>query len=447
MAAPPVDVLVWGATGYTGRLVAEHLARSYTGKGAAAAGVRPVTWALGGRNPAKLAGVRDALATSVADPAVKDVPLVIADAADPAGLAAAVRGAKVVLTTAGPYAKLGGPLLAACVAEKAHYVDLTAEVPWMCEMRAKHGEEAVKAGVKVVHCGGFDSVPSDVLTFMLADTARKNVGGGAPCVGRVTTIFEDGAGGVSGGTVESLLAATFEAPADARRAAADPYALVDADGGAGAPRGPPPSLPATPAARAAEAGSLLPAWCEAARTHTAPFVMAFINTRVTRRSAALRPDVYGKWFRSSEVQAVPGRVAGAAVSAGMAFFGAVASTRVGRALIRKVAPKQGEGPSPETRAKGFWKMRAVAECVDPATGVPTGRRITGRAADLARDPGYFGTARLMLETGLSLIGEDGARAEADGAPAGGVLTPAAAGGWPLVERLRKAGMVFEVEEA
>lgn len=412
--AAPVDVLVWGATGYTGRLVAEHLARSYTGKGAAAAGVKPVSWALGGRNPAKLASVRDSLAAAASDPAVKDIPLVVADAADPVGLAAAVRGAKVVLTTAGPYARLGTPLLAACVQEKAHYVDLTAEVPWMREMRATYGEQAVKNGVKVVHCGGFDSVPSDVLTFMLADTARTEIGQGTPCVGRVTTIFEDGAGGVSGGTVESLLGAEFEADPDAR---------------------------------AAEAGSMRPFWCEAAQTHTAPFVMAFINTRVTRRSAALRPGVYGKWFRSTEVQAVPGRVAGLAVGAGMGVFGAIASTRLGRALIRKVAPKQGEGPSPEARAKGFWKMRAVAQVVDPATGVPTGKVLSGRAADLARDPGYFGTARMMLETGLSLIGEDGKRAEADGAPAGGVLTPAAAGGWPLVSRLRAAGMVFEVDEA
>jgi len=444
MAAPAVDVLVWGATGYTGRLVAEHLARTYTGAGAAAAGVKPVTWALGGRNSAKLEAVRAELAAI--EPAAASVPLVIADAADPAGLAAAVRGAKVVLTTAGPYAALGTPLLAACVAERAHYVDLTAEVPWMRAVRAAYGEEAAKAGVKVVHCGGFDSVPTDLLTFMLADTVRSR-NGGTPCVGRVTTIFEDGAGGVSGGTVESLLTATFEAPRGARAAAADPYALVDEAGGSGAPPGPPPCLPPTPAARAAEGEGLLPGWSEAAKAYTAPFVMAFINTRVTRRSAALRPDVYGRWFRSTEVQAVPGRLAGAAVSAGLALFGGIASLSPGRALIRRLAPKQGSGPTPAQRAAGFWKMRGVAELVDPATGAPTGRTLTGRAADLKRDPGYGGTARMMLETGLSLIGEDGARAVAGGAPAGGVLTPAGAGGWVLVDRLRAAGLVLEVEAA
>ena len=444
MAAPAVDVLVWGATGYTGRLVAEHLARSYTGAGAAAAGVKPVTWALGGRNSAKLEAVRAELAAI--EPGAASVPLVIADAADPAGLAAAVRGAKVVLTTAGPYAALGTPLLAACVAEKAHYVDLTAEVPWMRAMRATYGEKAAQNGVKVVHCGGFDSVPTDVLSFMLADTARTR-NGGLPCVGRVTTVFEDGFGGVSGGTVESLLTATFEADAAARAAAADPYALVDEAGGAGAPAGRPASLPATPAERAAEGDSLLPHWNPVTQSYTAPFVMAFINTRVARRSASLRPSVYGPWFRSTEVQAAGGRVAGAAVTAGLVVFGAVARLSLGRALIRALAPKQGSGPSPETRAAGFWKMRGVAQVVDPKSGVPTGRTLTGRAADLKRDPGYYGTARMMLETGLSLIGEEGEKAVAAGAPSGGMLTPAAAGGWVLVERLRAAGLVLEVEAA
>ena len=444
MAAPAVDVLVWGATGYTGRLVAEHLARSYSGAGAAAAGVKPVSFALGGRSAAKLAAVRAELAAI--EPSIAAIPLVIADAGDPAGLAAAVRSAKVVLTTAGPYAALGTNLLAACVAEKAHYVDLTAEVPWMRAMRAAHGGTAVANEVKIVHCGGFDSVPTDVLKFMLADTAAQR-NGGTPCVGRVTTLFEDGFGGVSGGTVESLLTAMFEAPAEARKASADPYALVDAGGGAGAPPGPPPSLPPTPAARMAEADSMLPGWSASARAYTAPFVMAFINTRVARRSAALRPATYGRWFRSTEVQAVPGRLAGSAVTLGLGLFGLVANFRLGRALIRRAAPKQGSGPSAENRAKGFWKMRGVAELVDPATGVPTGATLTGRASDLARDPGYWGTARMMLETGLSLIGEDGASAVAAGAPAGGMLTPAAAGGWVLVERLRKAGVGLEVEEA
>ena len=444
MAAHAVDVLVWGATGYTGHLVAEHLARSYSGAGAAAAGVRPVTFALGGRNEAKLAAVRAELAAI--EPAVKAVPLVIADAADPAGLAAAVRGAKVVLTTAGPYAALGTPLLAACVQEKAHYVDLTAEVPWMNAMRATYGKAAVANGVKVVHCGGFDSVPTDVLTFALADTARTR-NGGVPCVGRVTTLFEDGFGGVSGGTVESLLTAMFESDPAARAAAADPYSLVDAAGGAGAPPGPPACLPPTPAARKAEADTLAPRWSDAVGGYTAPFVMAFINARVTRRSAALRPGVYGPWFRSTEAQAVPGRLAGTAVAVGLGLFGLVAKSAVGRALIRRAAPKQGSGPSPETRAKGFWKMRGVAELVDPATGLPTGRTLTGRAADLGRDPGYAGTARMMIETGLSLIRADGAAAVAAGAPAGGMLTPAAAGGWVLVDRLRKAGISVEVEEA
>jgi short subunit dehydrogenase-like uncharacterized protein len=404
------DVIVWGATGFTGRLVAEYLLGRYGAAG-------ELSWAMGGRSQQKLEAVRGGLG-----PGAEAIPLVVGDGDDEAALAEMVQRTKVVCTTVGPYAKLGSKLVAACAAHGVDYCDLTGEVQWMRRMIDAYQEQAAAHGARIVHTCGFDSIPSDIGVFHLQKEMQARHGVPARRIRYRVSAF---AGGFSGGTVASLLNVMEEAASnpEVRRIMSDPYSLN------------PPDHRTGPDRRDATG----PVWDEAFGQWTAPFVMSAINTRVVRRSNALLGHAYGADFRYDEAVLTGAGPAGwlkaAGTSAGLGFTmlaGAVGPLRQGLASL---LPSPGEGPSKEKREAGFFKIKLLAEHPGD-TALSLGSEVTGD-----RDPGYGSTAKMLGEAAVCL-------AKDDLAAGGGFWTPASAMGEPLLERLRKhAGLTFEIESA
>lgn len=401
------DIILWGATGFTGRLVAEHYA-----SGGCPAGVR---WALAGRSLDRLEGLRRELAAI--DPAAAELELVLADSNDPASLQALARRARVVCSTVGPYQLHGSELVRACVEAGTSYCDLTGEVHWMRQMIERHHERARETGARIVHACGFDSIPSDLGCWLLQRHARRELG--QPC--RTVAFYLMAArGGFSGGTAASMLA-TMEAAADpsVARVLADPYALSP-DGSAARVDG--------PDQRGLAHDRELGCW-------TGPFIMAGVNTRVVRRTAALLDADYGAGFRYREASAFCGRgglARAAATTAGTLALMTGVMLRPTRSLLKRfVLPGPGQGPDRAAREAGYFEARLLGQ-------TPAGERVQAAvAAD--GDPGYKATATMLGQSALCLA-LDGERLS----PGGGVLTPAASMGEPLLERLRRAGMTFTV---
>jgi short subunit dehydrogenase-like uncharacterized protein len=372
-----IDIAVFGATGFVGRLVAEYLV-AHAPEG--------VTIGLAGRSREKLAAHG------------LDCPLIVADADDPAEFA---RGARVVATTVGPYRRSGLKLVDACVAAGTGYCDLTGEVLFVRESIRLH-EAAEAAGARIVHSCGFDSIPSDLGVFLLHEAAGE--------LGETTLAVKAMRGGFSGGTLASAKGQVDELRSDraARRVIADPYAL----GGAGGDGRDPFAIRRDPRF----------GW-------TAPFVMGPYNTRIVRRSHGLLG--YGPRFRYRELHAFGHGPAAPALAFGVtAGLGALAGGLAfgpTRALLDRVLPDPGEGPSEQARANGHFTMELVGG----------GHRATVAAKG---DPGYAATAVMMGESALCLA------LDHERLPRrGGVLTPAAGFGGVLAERLRAAGMTLDVE--
>jgi len=399
-----LDVVVWGATGFTGRLVAEHLAERYGARGGLA-------WALGGRSEARLQGLR-------AELGCPDLPIVLGDSDDPASLAALAGRTRVVCTTVGPYARHGSGLVAVCAARGTHYCDLSGELPWIRRMIDAHEGAARASGARIVHCCGFDSIPSDLGVFFLQREMQAR--NGAAC-SRIKCRVKGLRGGLSGGTAASLLGVLAEAQADpaVRRLLADPYAL-NPEGRRG-PDGPDRLAPARDAD--------FDAW-------TAPFVMGALNTRVVRRTNALLGDAYGAGFRYDEaILTGPGPVGAAraaALTAALAAAMGAGAVAPLRDLLARLLPAPGEGPSRRKREAGYFDLRFFGE--NPADrGKGLRARVTGD-----RDPGYGSTARMLGESAACL-----ARDEL--AVGGGFWTPASAMGLPLLTRLQaNAGLDFAI---
>ncbi|OLM16677.1 MULTISPECIES: saccharopine dehydrogenase NADP-binding domain-containing protein [unclassified Pseudonocardia] len=405
-AAPdePVDIALYGATGFVGALTARYLAEH------APAGVRI---ALAGRSEAKLAAARAALPERA-----REWPLIVADASDRAATDRLAGAARVVLTTVGPYAKYGRQLVESCARAGTHYADLTGEVLFVRDAVDRCHGIAESTGARIVHSCGYDSVPSDLGVWLAHTAAEADDAGGLTEVRTVATMR----GGVSGGTVDSLRGQIDAVRADRslRRLAADPHALSPDRA-----TEPTPSQPADagPPSRLDDG------------TWTAPFVMASYNTRIVRRSNALLGHAYGRGLRYGELQGcgrgIAGAVAAGVVTGGLgALVGAFAIGPV-RPLLDRVLPAPGSGPSERTRASGWFRMdvRATTE---------SGRRYRARVSGPG-DPGYAATAVMLGESGLALA--LGGSALPDRA---GSLTPATAMGDVLVDRLRAAGHTYEV---
>lgn len=386
------DIAVYGASGFTGRLVAEYLSQRY-GHGS---GVR---WAMAGRSLDKLASVRDEVGAS------KDTPLIAADASDPASLDALVRRTKVVLTTVGPYQLYGNELVAACVNAGTDYTDLCGEPAWMRTMVDRHDAAAKASGARIVFSCGFDSIPFDLGVLLLQDIAKRKTGKAAARVrGRVRKMK----GTFSGGTAASLKATMEAAMKDPTVIGLlrDPFALSPGFSG-----------PAQPSGMKPELDPAIGAW-------VAPFVMAPINTKNVHRTNFLLGHPYGTDFVYDEMLVTgPGEKGEAAANA-------IAKDR---SMASGDGPKPGEGPSREERETGHYDIVFVG---DLANG---GRIHVGVTGD--RDPGYGSTSKMIAEAALCLLNEGkGAKA--------GVTTPGAALGLPLIARLVKsAGMTFSEEAA
>ena len=396
-----LDVVVFGATGFAGRLVAGYLA------GRAPAGARI---GLAGRSEGRLADVRAGLGA-----AASAWPLLVADSADPVSVAALARAARVVVSTVGPYRTRGLALVRACAAAGTDYADLTGEVLFIRDSIDRCHDAATAAGARIVHCCGFDSVPSDLGVLLLHHAARADDAGELQDTTLVVMALR---GGISGGTLASLMGQQDEvrASAECRRVVSDPYALSP-------DRVAEPDLGDERDLDWVRYDGELRAW-------VGPFVMAGLNTRVVRRSNALQGWAYGRRFRYREVTGFgagpAGPVLGAAVSTALKALEAGLAFPPSRALLGHLLPGPGEGPGEKTRRTGYFRMEIH-------TQTSAGARYLGKI-EARGDPGYAATSVMLGESALCLaLDQDRLPARA------GVLTPATAMGIALAGRLKSAG--------
>ncbi|MBR0993941.1 saccharopine dehydrogenase NADP-binding domain-containing protein [Bradyrhizobium japonicum] len=391
MSSAKFDIVVYGATGFTGQLVAEYLTQHYKSD-------NTLKWAMAGRSLGKLKSVRDAIG------APGNTPLIVADASDAASLRAMAERTMSVITTVGPYQLYGEELLAACVATGTDYLDLCGEPIWMRQMIDKYEAAAKESGARIVFSCGFDSVPFELGTFFVQEEAKRVFG--APAA-RVKGRVRDMRGTLSGGTAASAKA-TFDAVAKDISLIAilnDPFALTPGFTGPKQPKGNKPLIE------------------EDLNSWAAPFMMALINTRNVHRSNMLMGFPYGQDFVYDEM-----------VLTGPGEKGEANAKRVMAANAEKTgpsAPKPGEGPSKEERENGLFNLLYVAIA-------PDGRMVrAGVTGD--RDPGYGSTSKMISECAICLL------RDTTDVPAG-FWTPGAAMQHKLIKRLRdNAGLTFTVE--
>ncbi|RID98666.1 saccharopine dehydrogenase family protein [Simplicispira hankyongi] len=390
--AKAFDLVVHGATGFTGRLVVEYLLQRYP----AGSGLR---WAMGGRSAEKLASVRDAIG------APADTPLVLTDSSDPASLQALMEQTRLVLTTVGPYQLYGSELVAACAAAGVDYVDLCGEPAWMRQMIDAHEGAAKASGARIVFSCGFDSIPFDMGVWMLQNEMHARFGHPASRVrGRVRKMK----GTFSGGTAASLKATMAAAAADpgVLELLRNPFSLTPGFEGPRQPSGNKPMVD------------------EALGMWVAPFVMAAINTRNVHRSNLLMGHRYGPDFVYDEML-----VTGTGEK-GEAMANAVAADK---SLGSDSGPRPGEGPSPEEREAGFYDVLFL--------GMDAEGHQLRVAVQGDRDPGYGSTSKMIAEAAVCLL------QDATSTP-GGIWTTAPALGQALIDRLQAhAGLTFAVEPA
>ena len=407
------DIVLFGATGFVGKLTAEYLAH-------AGAGARI---ALAGRSPDRLLAVRETLP----EPA-QSWPVLTADAESPSTLHEMAARTQVVVTTVGPYTRYGLPLMAACAAAGTDYADLTGEAMFVRESIDLYNKQATDTGARIVHSCGFDSIPSDLSVYGLHRTAREDDAGE---LGDTNYVVRSFSGGLSGGTIASILEVLHTASSnpDARRQLADPYTLTP-DRGAEPELGRQPDLPW------GRGGQIAP---ELSGTWTAGFLMAPYNTRIVRRSNALLDWAYGQRFRYSEHMSVGSSALAAVASAvgggvGNAMFGLGSRyfRLLPRRVVERIVPKPGTGPSAASRERGYYRIETY-------TTTTTGARYVARMEQRG-DPAYKATSVLLGESALALAFDRDTLSDLRG-----VLTPAAAMGDALLVRFPGAGVSLRTE--
>jgi short subunit dehydrogenase-like uncharacterized protein len=402
------DIIIQGATGFTGTLVAEYLLRTYGTD-------RELRWAMAGRSETKLREVREALGSNASK-----LQLIVADSFDKTALQALASRTRVVLTTVGPYALYGSDLVEACVNAGTHYCDLAGEVQWIRKMIDTHHDRAKETGAKIVNCCGFDSVPMDIGVWFLQDAAQEKFGQHCRSISMLVKATK---GSASGGTLASMMNLIKEARKDRSigRILIHPYSL-NPEGEREGPDG-------------RDQQKVI--YRADAKSWTAPFVMAGVNTKVVRRSHALAGYPYGRDFRYDESvmtgRGISGWLKGSTMVLGLGalvFFASFAPTR--KLLQRFVLAKPGEGPDRELQRTGFFNLMQIGVLQD---GTVVRSRISGD-----QDPGYGSTSKMLSECAICLAKDE---LETDG----GVWTPAAVMAKPLIQRLRKnAGLKFELRD-
>ena len=385
------DVVIYGATGFTGRLVAEYMNTTY-GVG------KDVSWAMAGRSLEKLKTVRDEMGIP------KSVDLIVADASDPASLEAMVKSARCVLTTVGPYQLYGTPLVEACATQGVDYVDLSGEVAWMHDMIAAYEDTAKKSGARIVFSCGFDSIPFDLGVLFLQNEAMREFG--TPAV-RVKGRMRKMKGTFSGGTAASgreTMARAMRDPA-VMAVLRNPFSLTGGFDG-----------PDQPHSMSVQEDEDFGSW-------VAPFIMAPINTKNIHRSNAIMGHPYGTDFVYDEMMLTgPGE-------AGKAAAEMVAKSNT---MGGDDGPKPGEGPSKEEREAGLYDfaLLGITKNGDRIRATVTGDK----------DPGYGSTSKIISEAAICLVKDCTDLG-------GGIYTPAAAMGLTLVARLEShAGLTFSIDK-
>lgn len=405
METPTYDLVVYGASGFVGRLICRYLAQDPVN-------TEPPRWAIAGRNSAKL------LAIASEYPELKR-PFIIADAEDPASLARLCEQSKVVISTVGPYNRYGEALVAQCARSGTDYVDLCGEPVWLKEMIDRYQAQAKASGARICPSCGFDSVPSDLGVWWLQEQSQAIY---SNYCNRIKMRVMSMRGGISGGTLASITDSIAHAAADpqVRRATMDPYVMAQPC---------PDTRPRQTVHRGAHQDDEFEGWM-------APFIMEGINSRVVHRSHSLIDFAYGNDFRYDEAMrsdtGLKGWAIAQAISKGLTaatIMSSIGPTR--RFLHRLLLPKPGQGPSEEAMRQGFFNIELWGS-VDPHKSLKV--RVSAY-----EDPGYASTAKMITQAALCLAFD---RSQ-DQVP-GGFWTTATALGAPYVERLKTyAGFRFE----
>ncbi|MFW1838075.1 saccharopine dehydrogenase family protein [Acinetobacter gyllenbergii] len=406
------DLVVFGATSFVGQILTRYLAEYFADH------KEQLNWAIAGRSQQKLQHVKDALGT-----AGQAIPILVADANNQTELDALCAQTRVVVSTVGPYALYGEPLIQACVNNGTDYCDLTGETQWIKQMITQYEAQAQQSGARIVHCCGFDSVPSDMGVYYLQQQAQQQFNAAAT---QVTMRVKTLKGGASGGTVASLINVVQEAAADPalRKDLLNPYILCPADHG---------NTQRQIYIKTAKFDPDFNAWI-------APFVMAAVNERVVHRSNALSGNAYGNNFSYNEAmltgEGLKGRLKALAVVSGLAaFMLAAVSKPVSQVMERYLLPKPGEGPTPEQQRTGRFDLRFMGK-TDAGQSLKV--KVTGD-----RDPGYGSTGKMLGQAALSLAIDHAKDSEKVGRN-GGFWTPATMFDDRFIQRLTEhAGLKFE----
>jgi short subunit dehydrogenase-like uncharacterized protein len=401
-------LIVFGATSFVGQLLTRYLFERH--------GVDDeLRWAIAGRSESKLDEVRSQLGVNA-----KNLPILIANADDEKSLLVLCEQTQVIVSTVGPYSLYGSPLVKVCAESGTDYCDLTGEAPWIAKMLAAHEETAKRTGARIVHCSGFDSVPSDLGTYFLQKKAKEQFG--EYCT-RVKMRVKAMRGGLSGGTAASIIHIINEASNNPsiRKMLIDPYSLS----------------PSTHVKLPRQPNVGFATFDPDAKSWVFPFIMAAINTKIVQRSHALSSYAYGTDFLYDEAMMTTGGLKGRASATVAALgiagaFGALIFPPTRMLMARYVVPKPGEGPTPEQQTKGFYDIRFIGQTKSGETLIT---KVTGD-----RDPGYGSTCKILGEAAVCL-----ALDIAKNDKVGGFWTPASLMGDPLIARLEQhAGLSFSV---
>ena len=388
-----LDIVVYGATGFTGKLCVKYLTEN----------AKDLRWAIAGRNSTKLSQV-----------AIRFLPkteILVADGDDEKALDAITGRAKVIISTAGPFHRYSSKLVASCVKNSTHYVDITGETFWIKELIDKHHSEAVSKGVRIIPSCGYDSLPSDLGVFFSSKQLRKPI--------KRIESYHTGQGGASGGTIETGFSM---GDLNLGKEMQDPFLLN-------------PEESVTPEQRSLSSDRVKIRKNKIINAWTGRFIMATMNTRVVRRSAALleaRQEAYGVDFTYQEYAFYKKYINALLVSFATLLSMIIIGTPI-RKLVRRFLPKPGEGPSEETMKNGFFDCLYTVEAEDGSLSV---FRMHGKG-----DPGYRVTSKFVCESALTLIHDE--ENLPGGKGYGGLLTPASGLGQPLIDRLSKSGIFFE----
>jgi short subunit dehydrogenase-like uncharacterized protein len=406
--SPKFDIIIFGATSFVGQILTRYMLNQFAVGG-------ELKWAIAGRSQNKLSELKLSLGT-----AGEALDTLVADAADEDSLHSMCLSTRVIISTVGPYALYGEPLVKVCVALGTDYCDLTGEVQWIAKMLERYEDEAKKSGARIVNSCGFDSVPSDLGVYFLQHHANQKFG---QTCSSIKMRVKKMKGAASGGTVASMTNIFKEVASNPalRKVLANPYAICPSDHGN----------------TVRQDNMNRPQYDDDFNSWVAPFVMAVINTRIVHRSNTLVEGGYSQHFDYNEAMLTGKGLMGSGIAAGVGVglggFAMAAVIPPTRWVMEKfILPKPGEGPSIDAQEKGFYDLRFYGKTDD---GQEIRCKVTGD-----QDPGYGSTAK-MLGQAAACLAQDISKDDVQG----GFWTPASVFGTQLITRLEKhAGLTFEV---